>query len=255
MTDSRGVGLQKFLYELLPEGSKECTEVHINSGKGYKVMREKALALLPPPYRQRSRSHVYFVCGICDITEMFRSPTQNYKETVMVLSPEAVFEKVAAEINDCRQAILKAGALPIFATIPRINLAIYNNYVLNHPKPEKRTSLLLHSKFYPDMQTRTNKAVDKINKFICETNRQLGNSIPFLHTDIMKRCGSNKTRVYYKYLWGLYYDGLHADEDLKKKWAGTLSIAIGHNRSKDDEDVCLSPKRSWMHEEKRPRLK
>ena len=142
LTDSRGVGLQKFLEELLPEGSKECTEVHINSGKGYKVMREKALALLPPPYRQRSRSHVYFVCGICDITEMFRSPTQNYKETVMVLSPEAVFEKVAAEINDCRQAILKAGALPIFATIPRINLAIYNNYVLNHPKPDKRTKFL-----------------------------------------------------------------------------------------------------------------
>ena len=70
----------------------------------------------------------------------------------------------------------------------------------------------------------------------------------------MKRCSSKKSGVYYKYLWGLYYDGLHADKELKKKWAESLTIAIGHNRAKDDEDTCMSPKRSWMQEEKRPRL-
>ena len=248
--DSRGGGLEI----LLPEGIKQKTIVSVTSGKGYQVICDEALALLPPPHLSlKSIYHVYFCCGINDVTDLLVSKEVKYKECVMLFSAETIFEKVSILINDCRQAIIKRGAVPIFATIPKMNLADYNNHLLYKAKFYKRTKFVVHSEFYPDMQTRLNQAIDKINNYICETNRKLEVSIPFLHTTIMKRCGSKKTKVYYKYLWDLLHDGLHAGDELNGKWAETLCIAIGKNRSRGDVAECLSPKRSWL-QEKRQRL-
>ena len=172
-----------------------------------------------------------------------------YKEVIFSKNPDSVIDDIKNEIAFCRTKILQRGALPIFATIPKLNLELYNKFLVD----DNRTSDLRYTHKYPEMQSQIDLVIDRVNVFICETNRKLEVSIPFLHTTIMKRRGS-KGKAYYKYLWDLMYDGLHAGNDLKKLWGESLTVAIQKNRAKDyDSDENKSPKRSWR-QEKRPRL-
>ena len=242
VASSRGRGLEG----LLPSG----TTLRWESSAGYQVLRNKALALLPPPNSQKERPHVYFLCGVCDITEKIGKKRDQYAECLFTKDSAHVIENIKNEIALCRSSVIRRGGLPIFATIPRLNLCIYNNSLLS----KKYTKHLLHSDKYPEMQTQINEIIDKINIYICETNRNLEVSIPFLHTTIMKRSGK-KGRTHYRYLWNLFEDGLHAGIELNKLWAESLTIAMGKNREKEqiNDDEMRSPKRSWR-QEKRPKL-
>ena len=152
-------------------------------------------------------------------------------------------------MNKCQSLILKRKALPVFSTIPKFNLTKYNNSLLT----EGKTSDLRFSNQYEKMQDAINTVVDSINDYILQLNIKTRVSTPFLHHTVMERRGRKGNR-YYIYKWELYYDGLHASNELKDEWAKVISKAITLNERLEDSDEEGSPKRSWKISSKRPRM-
>ena len=245
VSSSRRGGLK----DLLPRG----TLVDVNPGGKFKLLKHKAASLLPPPYRLHHKPHVYVLGGVPDITEKVKSKSPSsyhYTEIIFAHESETVIEKVKTEIKSCQSHILKKGAVPVFCTISKFNLNIYNNSLLE----DRKTSILLHSEFYDDMQTRIDIGVDAINDYIIKLNSAINMKTPCLHTSLKKRRGSSG-HGYYVYDWGLYKDGLHANDRIRSDWAKSLKVAFCKNREFDDSDEeNRSPKRSWRGE-KRQRTK
>ena len=243
VSSSRGGGLKA----LLPRG----TVVDVNPGGTYNDLKERVDVLLPPPHRLRQTPHVYVLGGVPDITELVKSKSArryHYRESIFVYESDFTIERVRNEIRLCRSHILRKGATPIFCTIPKFHLAMYNNSLVD----KNMTSFLLHSEHYADMQSRIDKVIDNLNDFIIQLNLQINMRTPCIHTSIRKRRGRSG-HGYYIYVWSLYKDGLHANDQLKNDWAKALKVAFDKNRESEDSDgENHSPKRGWRRE-KRPR--
>ena len=237
VASSRGRNIKKHL----PLG----TICDFKSGGKLKTLTPIAKAITPT-YNQPRRPHVYFLCGVPDISELVKSPNQNeyfYREAIYVEKPEATFERVTKLLDKSQRDILKHGALPVFATIPQFNIEIYNNYMLTDERPQ--TNHLHHTtQDYNVMQKNLMEAIDRINGYISHINKKVGASTPFLH-DTVKQYRGRKGKRYYAYMWGRYRDGLHPGDDLLKKWAEVLSNTFRINREKDVPDEESSPKRAW----------
>ena len=199
---SRGFGLNKFL----PSG----TTVEAISGGTIGDLTEKAKLVLPPPYGLKQRVHAYFLCGIPDITTLAKDD-YGYRECIYLESPLETADRYLQDLEKCRNTILELGSLPIFATIPKCNLEIYNNHMLN----DGSTSQLKYQDQYAKMQDNLNQAIDSINGRIYRLNKQTQVSTPFLHCSIMEHRG-RKNKRYYVYKYDRYRDGLHAPDPLKK---------------------------------------
>ena len=107
-------------------------------------------------------------------------------------------------------------------------------------------SILRFSNQYEKMQDDINTVVDSVNQYILQLNIKTRVSTPFLHHTVMERRGRKGNR-YYIYRWELYYDGLHASNELKDEWAKVISKAITLNERLEDSDKEGSPKRSWKY--------
>ena len=240
VSSSRGGGLKEYL----PSG----TIVDVNPGGKLKVLKHKAVSLLPPPHRLNRKPHVYILGGVPDITELAKSSSPDfwYRESIFVHDSAPTIDKVKAEIMSCQAHIIKQGAVPIFCTIAKFNLNIYNNSLLKDGK----TSILYHSDHYDDMQIRIDEVIDSVNDFIIKINRDIHMKTPCVHTCIKERRGSSG-HGYYTYNWGLFKDGLHARPRLYQNWAKSLKVAFRKNRENEDsEEENRSPKRSWRREKR-----
>ena len=229
-TSSRGFGsTEEFnLESLLPRG----TRVYAESGGKLKGLTQAAISMTPPPYRQKRRTHVYFVCCVPDITELLKSETPKvykYRETIFVENPELAIDRVASLLRESQRDILKHGALPIYATIPLANLEIYNNYCLR----KKKTSILYHTAHYEEMQTNLDTVIIRINKIITELNKSVGASTPFLH-DTLRESRGRKGRRYSVNKWDRPRDGLHAGNSLMLKWAESLENCFKLNDAREE---------------------
>ena len=233
VASSRGYGLKQHL----PKG----THVDVNPGAKLKYLTERVACIIAHPQKLRKNPCAYIVAGIPDLTEKLKSqnPSYRYTETIFVEEPEAAASRIKIEITNCQKIISNQGIKPIFCTIPKMKIETYNNSLLK----KRKTSILLHSEYYSDMQLRLNQTIDLLNSFIIDCNCSSRVATPCLNTTIKKRRGSG----YYVYLWHLYTDGLHAGEPLKEKWAACLQQAFEKNdTSIDSSDEDKSPKRSWL---------
>ena len=236
VASSRGFGLK----ELLPSG----TVVDVNPGGTLQDLRERAKELVP--HKVPHKAHVYYLGGVPDLTVKANRPKNvhsRYREYIFSGEVEPVVKRYKAELIQCQKSTLKDGAIPIFVTIPKYNIKINNNSLLQKGK----TNILLHTHRYDDMQTLLESAIEEINTFIFSINRNINVSTPFIHTSIMKRRG-RAGHGYHIYCWDLFTDGLHPKESLCKKWATSFEVAFKKNRANDEEDETLSPKRSWRRE-------
>ena len=138
--------------------------------------------------------------------------------------------------------MIRRRALPIFATITRISIADYNNWFVE----KNMTSVLKHSENYPQMQSDVNTIIDTLNDHIYEINKLTNVSTPFLHTTIMEKRGSKKSRRgrYYKYRYDMLYDGCHPSYQLCDLWSESLSKAMSKNDDLEDSDSDSMPKRA-----------
>ena len=238
VASSRGFDIQ----EHLPEGTISESKA---GGKLIKTLTPLAKSLTPYANQHYKRPHIYFVCGIPDITELIKSPENSpyhYREVIFVEEPSICIKRYQNDLETCQREILRHGALPIFATIPQYSIEIYNNHILTckHPK----TSHLHHNLDYKTMQTNMVETIDSINGIISRMNKTVGASTPFLHHTVKEYRGKKGSR-YYVYRYDRYRDGLHAGENLAKKWADSLGNAFVLNQRRDISEDEGSPKRSW----------
>ena len=238
VASSRGGGLKPHL----PRG----TTVDVNPGAELHKLKDRAVKLISPPNRPY-KPHVYFIGGVPDISELVKSESRSfrYREVIYVEKCEDTIERVKKNIMICQSSVVRNGAVPIFCTIPKYNLALYNNSLLQNQK----TTCLLHSEHYQDMQERMDSTIDSVNDFIIRTNARNNVHTPCLHTSIKRRRG-RAGHGYYVYLWHLLKDGLHAGDYLLTEWAKALKAAIRKNRSDDSDEENRSPKRSWRSEKR-----
>ena len=241
---SRGVGLKDFL----PEG----TRVSITGGGSIDQLKQEAMYLLPSSLGSK-RYHIYFLCGIPDITKFERKFNEHYKECVYLEEPSVTSERYLAKLKNCQSFFVERGALPIFCTIPKVLLAKYNLFRLLSGK----TATLRLTEQYAKMQENLNLAIDIINNSIYELNNKVKASTPFLHTTIREQRGC-KGKRYTAYRWEKLYDGLHATEGLRPVWAECLSKAMRMNSLLEDSDSegedssFKRPSGGWLSSTKRP---
>ena len=189
-------------------------------------------------------SHVYIIAGIPDITQKLKGP--NYTECIYIGDPDKTIEHIKSNMKALADTTLEHGGTPIFCTITAINITKYNNFLKN----TRKTSALKHAQHYPDMQTQIDTIIDSINNHIINTNINSNVSTPWLHKTITYRHGK-VGRAYRKKQWRALYDGLHATNPTKKKWAESINKTISYNhniyKSYTPQHRAL-PKRSWKYE-------
>ena len=89
VSSSRGGPLKR----RLPPG----TTVNSTPGGKLKGLTNTAVRLLPPPHCLPNKTHVYFVCGVPDITEKIDSTNRrhfHYREIIYVSDPATTIEKL-----------------------------------------------------------------------------------------------------------------------------------------------------------------
>lgn len=238
---SRGGGLEHFLkgYNL---------KADVTPGGKLKKLTERALTLIPPPSGcTYNKPHVYIMAGIPDITDKHISQSYNYQYTECTYTedPQDTVARLKKEINNCKEKITKAGAIPIFCTITQISIINYNQHLLN----QRKTSILYHKDHYAEMQRKLEPVINEINHFIDTTNHNSHMSTPFCHTAIRNRRGK-KGKTYWKNIYTKLRDGVHGTPETRKLWAQAIEGAIRNNRRNTDDPT--SPKRSWRRERRPP---
>ena len=122
------------------------------------------------------------------MTEILKDRNQHYRECIYSEESQVTIDRFTTELQSCKDYLVRHGALPIFATVPRLSIANYNNFFVSH----NTTSFLRYSAEYPAMQGKLNTTIDTINDFIYNLNKSTGVSTPFLHISIMEQRGSKK---------------------------------------------------------------
>jgi len=106
-----------------------------------------------------------------------------------------------------------------------MNITHYNNSLLK----DRKTLTLHHAHEYDTMQTQIQSIIEEVNKHILCFNENRGLATPMCHFAIVRRHGKGN-RGYYKHHWEGLYDGLHATDTTKERWAKAIRIAISTNR-------------------------
>ena len=175
IASSRGAGLQAHL----PKGSYVTTM----PGGRLTTLMNKAKDDIPPPHGLTKRYHIYFLCGVPDITSLVKDRNENYRECIYNNEPSHTTDNYVMDLKECQREILKCGALPIFATITKINIRNYNMHSLDNNK----TSCLKFSDKYQIMQSKLDQAINLINVEIHKLNKKIGVSSPFSSISLRKK--------------------------------------------------------------------
>ena len=262
LCSSRGKHLEKELRSLHP--SPHRLHVMFKPGASLEYLFNHAKTLLE---REEcpDRFHIYFMAGICDLTEKVRDLAwvKDYKGRII----QAPYEEVIFteswkdtpaifidKLTDLCDEIIELRAKPSIMTIPTISIPNWNETRLNQYK----TCHLLHHQQYPDMQENLNKTLWEVNRLIIEKN--IGNKMftPKIASSIMVNQGPNKPpRTHYS----RFTDGVHQKYHITKSWAAQINDSIKINRktnartppaatlpkpdSETDSDSDQPAKRKW----------
>ena len=227
MASSRGFDVEVELPKLHPSPSN----LHIYAEAGGKL---EDLAALVPDFiehigeQDTQGHHVYFLAGLCDVTFKdsnlnYKNDHERYEEVFFMESWQEGVDRVTKSIHSVAESMNELNVIPIFSTIPPCSLHTWNFNRLNKGK----TSYLLHHNYYEDMQYSLISTIQQLNNTIVQYNTSNGVTTPHIATSVMSNTGPNtRPRVFYT----RFRDGVHADKDLKKKWAKKLNKAMIENR-------------------------
>ena len=240
LADSRGGGMSPKLPGYF---GKEL----VKPGATVKLLTSQVKSLIPSTYRAKRTTFVYVMAGINDACERVESPNlgqYRYREVIFVEDPHVCANKIIQDIRNCALEIKRHNATPVFATITKANLSIYNQTQLN----EGSTRYLHQADSYGVMQEGMNTTIDIVNGFIKNINRENQVSTPFCHNAIIQRRG-RKGR-YRINQWKALRDGIHGTWKTRCLWAKALQAAMDCNSKSDEVALLASPKRSWKNEKR-----
>ena len=194
VSDSRGGGLQTRLDSLAPG----VFEVHIFSGKGFRVLFNEAENLL----EHRQYNTLYIIGGICSITKK----DLNKKVTLRDLDPSNTCKVIKKQVQQgLKKLHVKFPTLKIIIpTTVGIDLAKYNQ-----------------EPFDKETQTILNFTVTKVNAMLVKTNDQ-GIAFPWI-SKYVHRC-KGKGRWAHKY--SNLHDGCHFSKKMKNHCAQMIVKSI-----------------------------
>ena len=213
-TDSRGSNLRFPKLNVLP-GAKINTLVD-EAIKAISIVPDSVTEIVNPDI-------VYIIGGIPDATHRIEDDDYNYQEVVFMDSAYQGADRLIREYESASTRIQSAGAIPVFSTIPPMNLEIYNHYRLSRGN----TSHLIHFKYYDDMQTLLESALAMVNRHILEMNEANQMITPNLAGYITCKRGM---RQGYRYRYNKLYDGCHPVSSVKGKWQRALETISSLNR-------------------------
>ena len=145
------------------------------------------------------------------------------EEVFFMESWHQAVHRVTQSIHSVSESMTKIHATPIFCTIPPCSFRIWNSHRLN----KGNTSYLLHFNHYEDMQYSLISAIHQINSNIVQINSSNGVTTPHIATTVMDNRPDQRPRVHYSRL----RDGVHATNELKKKWAKKMHKSMTSNRA------------------------
>ena len=222
VASSRGHGLQEHL--------ADDVTVYVRFGATLATLKAEAESKTAPSTGLGRRDHIYFLSGITDLTKLIKIKQNHYRECIFEEEPSEAADRYMALVEDCQRFFLQRGALPIFATVPKMHIEKYNSYLL-----EKRKTLFLNfTDKYSEMQSKLDTTIDDVNDRIYNINNNIQATTPFLHYTIKERRGTGCRYMIYR--WDLLYDGLHAEDILHPKWAKAFTKAITQNSLLEDQE-------------------
>ena len=232
---SRGNGLEPEIKKLHP--NPETVQVTWVPGGTLEKM-EKTVTSLIKSSNDPTNCHAYLFAGLCNITSRERDCknfTYNryarYEECIYTEQIDETVKRISDSIDTISENILCLGAKPIFCPILTCSLRRWN-YVRYE---QGKTSFLMHMSKYEDMQASLNLAIRDINRYIYQTNESNSVVTPYLDKTIITKSPYFPARIHYN----RFADGVHATDDLKKKWAKCLFKAMRSNRIVPNEYVSL----------------
>ena len=172
------------------------------------------------PFNPSNPPCVYFVAGLPDITHKEQGPY--YQEIIFIETPQEAVDRVMTLLSNAQIKILNANAIPIFSTIAPMSLQTWNSVRLQ----QQKTSHLLHSHQYEDMQELLIDTTIAINKQIIEINSIVNMHTPKLGEEIIHKPGANRS---HRTRYGRLVDGVHLCPESNLAWADTLLDTIIRN--------------------------
>ena len=182
----------------------------------------KDLTVVPDSVTEvRNPDIIYILGGIPDATH--KSEDGSYQEVVFMDSAHQAADRLIRAYESANNKLQSAGALPVFSTIPPMNIDSYNHYRLSHGN----TSHLIHFKYYDDMQTLLEAALAMVNRHILEMNEANQMITPNLAGYITCKRGAHQG---YRYRYNKLYGGCHPEYSVKQKWQNALETISSLNR-------------------------
>jgi len=215
-------------------GLKEHVKVPVKHYPGKKIefIVDKALNDLK---NYDGNKFLYLMAGIPDVTHKFEDKNAAnqiiYQEVVFNYQPNMLFN-FKQLMDGTKQLLSDIHCIPIFATIPTMNLLNWNTIRYAQGK----TRYLKYENDYGLMQDNLNYLLLDINKSIITFNNLNGKKNPHLH-QLSELCRHGR-RIYY---YNRYVDGVHPDGNLLAKWGNCLNKTIIENYT---ETPCVSGKRT-----------
>ena len=168
---------------------------------------------------------IYIIGGLPDTTTKITDYRYRYQEVIFCDSPTKKYQEIVSTYLDANYAIRSVGAIPVFSTITTMNLNDWNCYRYF----QRKTSYLIHSPYYDDMQYNLNATLEIVNRQIFEINN--GNLVEtphFANSVTTKRGEGQGFRVRYSRL----ADGVHPVDDVIQEWRTSLRWVASVNRER-----------------------
>ena len=214
---SRGRPLQTTILNDVPLSSMYC-----RGGAKYPHLLQEALSDLSSHHDPES-CVVYFIGGLPSVTQKDEDSNwggMRYEEVVFVEQEDAAVKRVCDLIDQMDQAVRNKGATPCFSTIIPMSIRVWNETRL----AQGRTSMLLHSHQYEDMQHFLISTIRRVNAHIVDINVINQVATPHLY-DTVATFEKGSPRIHYS----RFADGVHLKQEITNKCARKIKNAMAFN--------------------------
>ena len=222
----------------------------VPGGKLVRLTRELCgmIDQFEPIWRQFNHIHpmiAYVGAGIPDITEKreYQNWRGKYQEVIMDWK-DSDYDRLQAEYRVTEMTLKGKGVIPIFATIPPMDIKNWNEH-RNTPQGrwgKRGTDYLLFQSEYQRMQHKQVEVITRMNNFIRELNRQND----ALDLDLAKfvmipreGCQNRPTRYRVNTGHAKLVDGCHPTPSLAKQWSVHAALISGENRERLSSQEAL----------------
>ena len=164
---------------------------------------------------------IYILGGLPDTTVMLKD--SRYEEVIFKDTANKKSQELISTYLDANYKIRSAGAIPVFSTITTMSINDWNSERYR----QRKTSYLIHTPYYEDMQPHLNSTLDIVNSQIFVMNDVNGVETPHFAGSVRTKRGEGqgyRTRYY------RLADGVHPVKEVITEWKSSLGRIVAANR-------------------------